>query len=243
MSVTLMIIGRRRPGQTIAAHRRHMRDVHGPLVQDYIARHPASAPRRYVQNHVMDGWFAEGDPVANRLARQPDFITEVGFPDPASARASRETEHYLTHLRPDEGNMVDEASVTGFPASRRVVSGAGSTGDGFKVFALLAPAEGIEPARMLDRWSALSEALGASIDASHEQARVMVPAPVSAIDVFRTATIEAAHELAEVHRRMVLMTLHAEGLVTHAGCCLLIAKKHVLFAGDGSHPAQKEDLS
>ena len=122
MSVKLLICGRRRPGQSLSAHRHHMKNVHGAMVLDYIAADPDHAPRHYVQNHAFDGWFAAGDPSQNPLALARDFITEIGFPDMPSVKASRETEFYLTHLKPDEPRMVDDASVFGMPVRETVVA-------------------------------------------------------------------------------------------------------------------------
>ena len=105
MSVKLILTGRRRAGQMLAAHRHHMRAVHGQIVLAYIAADPDRAPRRYVQNHVLDASLAAD-------ARSCDFVTELWFPDAAAIAASRQTDFYRDHLLPDEANMVDPASVT-----------------------------------------------------------------------------------------------------------------------------------
>ena len=49
LAVKLIIVGRRRPGTTLAEHRHHIRKVHGELVLQNIAADPANA---YLRSQV-----------------------------------------------------------------------------------------------------------------------------------------------------------------------------------------------
>jgi hypothetical protein len=91
MTIKLMMFGRRSPGQTLAEHRRHMKDIHGRIVLDYIAADPQNAPRKYAQNHGLDGVFAADDAAPTTLRLGLDFVTQLWFDDLGSVKASRET--------------------------------------------------------------------------------------------------------------------------------------------------------
>src|ERR1700694_5333114 len=73
-NLKLNIIGRRRPGTTLAEHRHHIRHVHGKQVLAYIGTEPEHAPRRYVQNAVVDGLFRATAPGSDALALNRDFV-------------------------------------------------------------------------------------------------------------------------------------------------------------------------
>jgi hypothetical protein len=81
LALKLMIVGRRRPGTTLAEHRHHIRRVHGELVVQNIAADPANAPRRYVQNPVFDGidefWFDDEAGARAFLRRWQAWVSEA----------------------------------------------------------------------------------------------------------------------------------------------------------------------
>ncbi|HBF28200.1 EthD domain-containing protein [Rhizobium sp.] len=162
MSIKLMMCGRRRPGQTRRDNQHHMKHVHGSLVLNYIATDPDNAPRVYVQNHTIDSTFANGDASPKAFALGFDFITEVSFPDLASAKASRETAYYLERLMPDEPRMVDTDNVLGLPFAETEIQPASITDNAIKLFVVMAkdavtPQDTINAAR-----ATLPETLGYS---------------------------------------------------------------------------------
>lgn len=125
LALKLMIVGRRRPGTTLAEHRHHIRRVHGELVVQNIAADPANAPRRYVQNPVFDGTFrAVTAGAADPFALNRDFVTQIWFPDLPSLGRARQSAFYLEKVKHDEDNFVDQASVVFMPVRERVISGA-----------------------------------------------------------------------------------------------------------------------
>lgn len=107
----IVILGRRRPGTTLPEHRRHIRQVHGERVLNYIATDPTHAPRGYIQHQVFDGCYSNGPLGSDPLALQRDFVTQVFFEDVAALRRSRETDFYRKELQEDEEQFVDQAAV------------------------------------------------------------------------------------------------------------------------------------
>jgi hypothetical protein len=213
MSVKLILTGRRRPGQTPEAHRRHMHDMHGRLVLDYIAADPGNAPRRYVQNHVLEASLSPGR----------DFVTELSFPDAAAIDASRQTEFYLTHLMPDEPNMVDPASVIGMVTREEpALTGPGL---GFKVIFLHRAAPGLGREAFEAGWAALDTPWPRS------RSHVLSPGPIDGMDAVRLPTATAASEFASSEGRRWRARLAAAGLIAEGSSDLLIAREHVLFDG------------
>jgi EthD domain len=110
-SLKLNIIGRRRPGMTLAEHRHHIRQVHGELVLRYIRAEPDNAPRRYVQNAVFDGHYRGTAPGTDPFALNRDFVTQVWVTDMSALERSRKTEFYNVHLKDDEPRFVDQSTV------------------------------------------------------------------------------------------------------------------------------------
>ncbi|MBT9371320.1 EthD domain-containing protein [Rhizobium sp. CSW-27] len=222
MSIKILMVGRRRPGQTLMEHRTHMKDVHGRLVLDYIAAEPENAPRRYVQNHVFDGIYPGGEGLADVFTFGPDFVTEVWFPDLAALKASRETAFYRMNLLPDEPRMVDGARVIGIPSTEEVVRAPeASARNHVKVFVFWhsGPAE----------VAALLEALGAAAVSAlgHCRSTPAVPSPVKAVDAFWLANEETGQVFAQDLREAVLHRLPAgQGSISIA-----LAREYVLHAG------------
>lgn len=218
MSVKLMMTGRRRVGQTLADHRRHMRDVHGRIVLDYIAADPGHAPRRYVQNHVLEARLAEGD--------TRDFVTELWFPDDAAIGASRQTDFYRDRLQPDEANMVDPASVTALVT--REVEGPSGPSLGFKVILLHRAAQG--RAAFEVGWAAMQT------DWPRSRSHVLNPCPFDGVDAVRCASAETAAEFVDTKGQAWLDRLASAGLIAQGSSDVLIAREIVLF--DGPEVAQ-----
>ena len=185
----MMITGRRRAGQTLAAHRHHMRFVHAPLVLGYIAAHPDMAPQRYVQNHAYDGTWQGAGPIG--VAR--DFVTEISFASPQAAAASVQTPYYLTHLQGDEANMVDQASVILLPAVERLRLDGVVKGAAHKVFVLLTRAEGVDPAAFRAAWQDQPSPVAAQRHVQNDiMARPGEGTPVDGVDeVWFTSQAEA----------------------------------------------------
>jgi EthD domain len=135
----LLIVGRRKPGTTLAEHRHHIRHVHGELVQKYRAADPIHAPKTYVQNQVVDGTFRATPNGEDPFALNRDFVTEIGFDSFADLGKSREQPFYIEHLQPDEGNFVDEATVVMLPANEVVMQAPNVTrSNSYKVFGFVA---------------------------------------------------------------------------------------------------------
>ena len=226
----LVITGRRRPGQSLRAHRRHMKDVHAPIVLENIAVEPDRAPHRYVQNHVFDGQFADG---AGPLSVARDFVTEVWFPNPETARAARETPFYLERLRGDEANMVDEASVIGTPVVEQLVRGSPAISTcPIKVFAFLSLTAGAASPEFETAWkqAVRTSALGGALQ--HVVSRPLATTPIQWIDAFWLPDEDAAQDLEEAYRAEVIAPLEAAGLLAPGGANLLLARQYVIHAGD-----------
>lgn len=222
MTIKTMIFGRRRPGLTLAEHRSHMKDIHGGLVLDYIRLHPDEAPRRYVQNHAFDGIYSASDTRVGVFTLGLDFVTEVWFPDLATAKASRETPYYIERLRPDEPQMVDDSTVFALPVTEDVVRMPGEPHDGrAKVFVVWHG----EPSFAADASDPL-RAIFASAPA-HCRNLPVFPSPVHAIDAFFLADEAAAVAFAQSVRDAISSELPAAA----SGVTITVAREHVLHAG------------
>ena len=215
--IKMMICGRRRKDLTLAEHREHMKDIHGRLVLDYIAAFPDQAPRRYVQNHTFDGIYPGGASMPPAFAMGLDFVTEVWAPDLASLKASRETEFYNTHLKPDEQLMVDTDTVFGMPCAEEICIPVQEGGTAFKVFLAwhgTAPDdEGLATAVAKCRHQLLG----------HFRNTALVPVPVQVIEEFWLASEEDAIDLAQTCRDVIRPQT---GTFT-----LTVAREFILHAG------------
>lgn len=222
MTIKTMIFGRRRPGLTLAEHRAHMKDIHGALVLDYIRLHPDQAPRRYVQNHAFDGVYPGSDTRVGVFTLGLDFVTEVWFPDLATAKASRETPFYIEHLRPDEPQMVDDSTVFGLPVTEDVIRTPGEPHEGrTKVFVVWHGA----PPFALDTSDTVA-AIFASAPA-HCRNLPVFPSPVHAVDVFFLADEAAAVAFAQSVRQAI----GDEAPSGTADVTITVAREYVLHAG------------
>jgi hypothetical protein len=232
MSVLLMIMGRRRPGQSLADHRHHMQFVHGQLVLDYIAQAPGQAPRHYVQNHAYDGMFAAGDPAVDLLARSYDFMTEIGFETMAQVGASMQTPYYREKLTPDEALMVDMPRGVGTPFSMTEISVAPQAEQAqtpaIKVFGVFATPS--DP-------QALRESLAHHVARSGlaEQARLrrqhaLVPAKLDTVDTFWLPDAAGANRFATTYKAEVIDPMIAAGDIAAQGAAILLAREITLHA-------------
>lgn len=155
LALKLIIVGRRKPGTTLAEHRQHIRRVHGELVLRNIAVDPANAPRRYVQNPVFDGTYRAGPVASERFALNRDFVTQIWFPDLAALARARQSAFYLAHLKADEDNFVDQASVVFTPVRERVLADAAAApGPRVKLFGFVQRASGVAPDAFAQAWRA-----------------------------------------------------------------------------------------
>lgn len=223
MTVKMMICARRRPGQTLRRHRAHMKDVHGRLVLDYIASQPEHAPRRYVQNHGFDGAFAAADPAASPLGLGFDGVTEVWFPDLATAKASLETQFYLDRLRPDEPLMVDIGRVVTLPYEETLIKVPPPDRDAFKIFLIFAKEAVVPLDQVTAACAALPEPRG------HTRNSALVPGPIAAIEEFWFSDQETAYRFADAYLEKVVSP-GGEGCLS-ASVAMVLAKEIVLHAG------------
>ncbi|OLP44995.1 EthD domain-containing protein [Rhizobium oryziradicis] len=216
MTIKTLICGRRRLGQTLREHRTHMKDHHGKLVRDYIAREPSQAPRRYVQNHAFDGIYFGGDALPKAFSYGLDFVTEVWFPDMAAAKSSRETPFYLEHLQPDEPRMVDETSVVGLPVTENIILPPDMRAKAVKVF-LFWFNKAPDAQRLAD--------IGHGI-IGHCRNLPLSAGPVEAIDEFWLPDEATGLAFAQACREAA-----QAGLASDTRYCLAVAHEHVLHAG------------
>lgn len=153
LALKLLIVGRRRPGTTLAEHRHHIRHVHGELVRRNIAEDPGNAPRRYVQNPVFDGTFRASTGGMDPLALTRDFVTQIWMPDLPSLARARQSPFYLAHLKADEDNFVDQANVVFLPARERLLSETPAARSArHKLFGLVQRAPGVTPEAFAQAW-------------------------------------------------------------------------------------------
>lgn len=116
--IKLLIFGRCAADKTRAAALSHMRAVHGPMVYDPPAD-AGAMPTTYGQNHALE----DGDALPARWRGDCDFVTEIGFDKIADLKAATSTPYFLTQLRPDESNFVNQATVRAIPTRLEGISG------------------------------------------------------------------------------------------------------------------------
>lgn len=242
LGLKLIIVGRRKPGTTLAEHRQHIRHVHGELVLQYIRAEPATAPQRYVQHQVVDGVFRAGPAGSDPFTLQRDFVTQVWMADFAALGRSRETAFYREHLMGDEDNFVDQATVVFMPVRERELLGAGSPGAaaGCKLFFFHQRAEGVDPFAFASAWAAGVDALGAVAGLRRYVQNDVLPrpgppgappSPADAIDEFWLDDEAGARALLAQWQGWVGEALVGTGLASAAGTFALIATETVLHVG------------
>jgi len=235
-SLKVQLVGRRRPGMTLAEHRHHIRQVHGEAVLRYIRVDPENAPRRYVQNVVFDGQYRATPPGSDPFALNRDFVTQVWVEDFAALERSRRTAFYNEHLKDDEDRFVDQASVVFLPSrEREIVSRAGTLVAAFKVFAFVQRAPSADAAAFASAWSRAAESAG-TLPLRHVQndviARPGARLLVDAVDEFWLSDEAAARALLASWTKLLTDALVRPGLAApEAGVVSLLAREDVVHAG------------
>lgn len=241
LALKLMIVGRRKPGTTLAEHRHHIRRVHGELVVQNIAADPANAPRRYVQNPVFDGTFRAGAGTGagapDPFALNRDFVTQIWFPDLQSVGRARQSAFYLEKVKHDEDNFVDQASVVFMPVRERVIGGvAAAANQRVKLFGFLQRSPGAALDDFRRAWGAAPWAAGHGARAlRHAQNDTlptpMGPPPVDGIDEFWFDDEADARAFLPRWQAWVSEALVRPGLAPQARHFVLLAHEDVIHAG------------
>ena len=235
-SLKLNIIGRRRPGMTLAEHRHHIRQVHGELVLRYIRAEPDNAPRRYVQNAVFDGHYRGSAPGTDPFALNRDFVTQVWVTDMSALERSRKTEFYNVHLKDDEPRFVDQSTVVFLPSREREVAVNGSVPVGaWKLFTLLQRAPGADPGAFTAAWAQVANRSRAVAARRHVQNDVLgrpgSTMPADAIDEFWFDDEPSARAQLAAWRAVVHEQLVQPGLAVEGSFVGLMAREDVVHAG------------
>jgi hypothetical protein len=231
----LHIVGRRRPGTTLAQHRHHIRQVHGELVQRFIQEDAEHAPRRYAQNAVVDGFYRASAPGSDPLAQGLDFVTQVWVPDLDALARSRRTAFYQDHLRDDEDRFVDQASVLFLPSVEREVASTGPVAPGaWKLFVLCQRAPDHDAAAFSAAW--LQAAAGTPATARrHVQNEVLsrpgTVLPVDAIDEIWFDDEAAAHAGLATWQLALQQHLVSPGIALAGSLAALIAREDLIHPG------------
>jgi vanillate O-demethylase ferredoxin subunit len=235
VTLKLHIVGRRRPGTTLAQHRHHIRQVHGELVLGFIRTDPDNAPCRYVQNAVFDGSFRSAAPGSDPLALGRDFVTQIWVDDLGALARSRQTDFYRNHLKDDEDRFVDQASVVFLPSQEREITTSGPVANGaWKLFVLLQRAPGIEAAAFVSTWAHAAHHAVAGAR-RHVQNDVFGPPgtalPVDAIDEFWFDDEARAHAHLSAWQTLLHERLVQPGLAVAGSLTALIAREDVIHSG------------
>lgn len=235
MSIKLNILGRRRPGTTLAEHRHHIRTVHGEAVLRFIEVAPDSAPRRYVQNAVFDGQFRNSSPGGDPFALNRDFVTQVWVDDFAMLEASRRHPFYLANLKDDEDRFVDQATVVFLPCHEREIATRGAIpAAAVKLFMLTQRAVGVDPVDYASAWRRAAQAAG-TLPLRHVQNDVVLPKgavpPADAIDEFWLPDEVTAYAFLKEWSAVLHKELIEPGLASAAGIVALLAREDVIHSG------------
>ena len=243
MSVKLNIIGRRRPGTTTAQNHRHFRHVHGEAVLEYIRVDPQRAPRRYVQNFVVDGTYRNAAAGPDPLALHQDLVSQLWFKDFEALAASRATPFYDQHLKDDEENFVDMSTALFLPCREVLVMGSAQLppSPSWKLFVGLARAATASDADFDKAWSQSAEVSPPGV-LRHVQNRVLGPAgqnmPLDAIDEFWVEREDSMPAVLDEWLRILDRTMAKPELVHAHQTVAYLAREEVLYAG-----SNKADLS
>lgn len=235
--IKLMIVGRRRGGMTLRQCHSYMREVHGAAVVRFIGEQPHLAPRRYIQNHVLDGCFRVPEPEVDTFSAARDFVTQVWFDDPAQAAAAMSAPFYHETLQPDEDRFVDQSSVVKLPVAEREVLGQGGRDGASKVFVMLRAARGVTTddlaAASAAVWRRLLEKNAPGIEVVVRNEVLTRPgapaATVDLVDEIWLSNDEAARRLGESW--IALADQELASLLAPGSIVVLMARQHVLFVG------------
>lgn len=233
LALKLMIVGRRKPGTTLAEHRHHIRRVHGELVLQNIAADPGNAPRRYVQNAVLDGSFRAGTPGTDPFALQRDFVTQIWMPDLQALGRARQSAFYLAKVKDDEDNFVDQASVLFMPVRERVLAGTATPANQrIKLFGFVQRAPGVAVDDFRRAWTAAAWSTGPLRHVQNDTLPTpMGPPPVDGIDELWFDDEAGARSFQSRWQAWVADTLVRPGLAAPGGHVVLLAQEDVLHAG------------
>jgi vanillate O-demethylase ferredoxin subunit len=173
-----------------------------------------------------------------------DFVTQVWAADFASLGRGRETAFYREHLKDDEDQFVDQATVVFLPVrERELFSRAQPPQGAFKLFGLLKRAEGAGPAAFAQAWAEAAAVLLAASDFAaapstllrHVQNEVLgrpgSAPPLHGIDEFWFADEAAAREWLLMWRQAVHAALVNQGLAAGGVPLVLLAREDVVHAG------------
>ena len=245
----LLIVGRRRAGQTLAEHHHHLLENHGKMVLKLIASNPEHAPRRYAQNRVLDGTWRNGGPVGGSIgdpfALNRDFVTQVWFDNPVQAMDALSHPLYKTNLQPDEDRFVDQASVVKLAVRERLIGEPRSASAGLgsvKLFAFFSKSATTTSADFNSAWQRRAEQLARSQASGrfHQYVQNQVVAkpgelpPVDGVDEFWVADAASATQLMQTVQSTLTAPLLADGLLAPGAEFFLVAQEFLLFAGAGS---------
>jgi len=236
MRLKLNIIGRRRPGTTLAEHRHHIRRIHGEEVLNYIRSDPSNAPARYVQNVVVDGRFRQPGIADDPFALNRDFVTQIWVADFAALERTRSTEFYRTRLKDDEDRFVDQSNVVFLPCHERVIATRGVIPpSAWKVFVLFRRAPDVDPEQFVHAWQCVARSAG-DISLRHVQNDVLHlpggPLPsVDAVDEFWLPDEAAAYSMLDEWSALIERELVTTRLVVSGSAVSLLVREDVIHAG------------
>ncbi len=240
LGLKLMVVGRRKPGTTLAEHRHHIRNIHGELVLRYIVTDPEHAPRRYVQNQVFDGLYRPTAPGHDPFALNRDFVTQIWTTDMAALARSRETDFYRDFLKNDEDNFVDQSTVMFMPVREREMMSRRIPANGAcKLFSFIQKAQDADAQQFMRVWmsgvAALKEEAVATKICRHVQNDVMTksgaPSLADGIDEFWLEDEVSTRALLKKWQAWLCDAMVRPGLVTETGTFALLAHEAVLYAG------------
>jgi len=235
VNLKLNIIGRRRPGTTLAEHRRHIRQVHGEAVLEYIELDPSNAPQRYVQNLVTDQSYRSTPVGTDPLALNRDFVTQLWFDDFEALGRSRSTPFYREHLMDDEDNFVDQTNVAFLPCVEHVVkAGQSVPGDGWKLLVGTKLIDGVSAEDFQAAWSSAEDQVPSTV--LRYVRNTILPVPdqprlLDGIDEFWVSDQAEAHDLLAAWTATLSERLLVSGLSDPDGTISLIVQEDVIHSG------------
>jgi vanillate O-demethylase ferredoxin subunit len=235
----MLIVGRRRSDTTIAQHRHHIREIHGKIVLSLIGTNPDHAPRRYVQNQVIDGSWRTGGVTNDPFALGRDFLTQVWFDSPVQAMQALSHPLYITNLQPDEDNFVDQSSVVKLAAKEHLVIAPSPTNGNFKVFAFFTKTDSTSADDFSKSWMQLGKKFATTDPTGNIQQYVqnqITAKPgetpmIDGVDEFWVKDLVTAHKLVTALQLYIAAPLKDAGHMGPDMAFYLIAEEAVLFAG------------
>lgn len=99
--VKMFVLLKRKPGMSLADFRQYWLETHGPLVLNL------PGVRRYLQCHVVDGFYAVGE---SRF----DGVEQIWFDDTRSIEKMMESPQYKEKVMPNMANFVEPKYIFSF---------------------------------------------------------------------------------------------------------------------------------